>query len=160
MAVICAWSVCCSARRKNTFTLAVLTGPPLVWMLSAPTFDSASSAVSICARGRVVGERRRRLAVEGQRERAARRVGGADGLLLVGHLVVERAEAAGVDAAGRRVVTRDEPQVVVLVEVDVARDVAALLAVVGDPQDLLLGAEVQVRGPLASSTNLKRESWK
>ena len=58
---------------------------------------------------------------------------------------LERAVAAGVDAAGRRVVTRDHPQVVVLVEVDVAGDVAALLAVVGDPQDLLLGAQVEVR---------------
>ena len=52
-----------------------------------------------------------------------------------------------VDAAGRRIVTRDHPQVAGLVEVDVARDVAALLAVVVDPQDLLLGGEVQARSP-------------
>ncbi len=94
---------------------------------------------------RVVGDRRGRLAVPRDRERAARGVGGADGLLLVGQLVLERAEAVGVDARGRRVVARDHPQVAGLVEVDVTGDVAALLAVVVDPQQLLLGVEVQVR---------------
>ena len=49
VAVICAWSACCSARRKNTLTFAVLTGPPLVWMLLAPTLESASSAASTWA---------------------------------------------------------------------------------------------------------------
>ena len=96
-------------------------------------------------RGRVVGDRSRRLAVEGQRERAARGVGRAHGLLLVGQLVLERAEAVGADARRRRVIARDHPQVAGLVEVDVTRDVTALLAVVVDPQDLLLRAQVQVR---------------
>ena len=48
-ALIWFWSDCCSARRKNTLTFAVCTGPPLVWMLLAPTFESASSAASTCA---------------------------------------------------------------------------------------------------------------
>ena len=121
--------------------------------------ESASSAASTCAAVALHGDRRGRLAVEGQRERAGRRVGDAHGLLLVGLLVVERAVAAGVDAARGRVVARDQPQVAVLVEVDVTRDVAALLPVHRDPEDLLLGASSPAAGRCASSTNLKRESW-
>ena len=83
-------------------------------------------------------DRRRRLAVERERERAAGRVGDGDRLALVRELAVERPEAAGVAAAGRRVVAGDQPQVVLRVEVDVAGDVAARAAVVGHPQDLLL----------------------
>ena len=49
----------------------------------------------------------------------------ADRLVLVGLLVDALTPVAGVAAAGGAVVTRDEPQVVVLVEVDVAGDVAA-----------------------------------
>ena len=64
---------------------------------------------------------------------------------LSGHLVVVGREAAGVAAAGRGVVARDQPQVVVRVEVDVARDVAARAAVVGDLEDLLLARQVQAR---------------
>jgi len=41
--------VCASVRRKNTFSVAVSTLPPLVWTLLAPTFDSASSAASTSA---------------------------------------------------------------------------------------------------------------
>ena len=43
------WSACWSARRKNTLTFAALTGPPLVWTLSAPIELSASSVASTCA---------------------------------------------------------------------------------------------------------------
>ena len=106
---------------------------------------SASSAARVCGRGRVERDRRRRLAVEGQREGAARRAVDAHGLRLGRLHVVVRREAARVAAAGGRVVTRDEPQVVVLVEVDVAGDVAARAAVVGDLEDLLLGREVERR---------------
>ena len=44
--VICVWFFCALARRKNTFRLAVLAGPPLVWTSSAAMFDSASRAAS------------------------------------------------------------------------------------------------------------------
>ncbi len=50
-AVSWAWLACCSARRKNTLTLLVLTAVlPETWMLSAPTLGSASSAASIASR--------------------------------------------------------------------------------------------------------------
>src|SRR5215213_5516710 len=44
--VIWFWLAPFLARRKNTFRLVVLTGPPLVWIVSVPRFDSASRAVS------------------------------------------------------------------------------------------------------------------
>ena len=40
--VICGWSVWDSARRKDTFTFAVFTGPPVAWTLSAAMLHSAS----------------------------------------------------------------------------------------------------------------------
>ena len=141
--VSCAWLDCALPRRKNTFRFAVLAGPPLVWISFASMFESASSAASTSRSGRVERERRRRLAVERERVGAARRVREPDDLLLVGELVVHRPVAAAVDAAGGVVVARDQPQVVVLVEVDVTRDVAALLAVDRLAQDLLLRAEVE-----------------
>ncbi len=89
-------------------------------------------------------DRRRGLAVEAEREAPAGRVGHRDGLALVRELVVERPEAAGVAAAGGGVVAGHEPEVVVLVEGDVAGDVAAGAAVHSHLQDLLLGRQVEV----------------
>jgi hypothetical protein len=70
-----------------------------------------------------------------------------------------RREAAGVAAARRRVVTGDEPQAPVAVEVDVAGDVAAGSAVVRDAQDLLPVLRSRCAGPPGvASTNLNRDS--
>src|SRR4029079_12418408 len=65
-------------------------------------------------------------------------------LVLVRLLIDALAPGSGVTAACGTVVARDEPEVVVLVEVDVAGHVAARSAVVRDPEDLLLAGEVQV----------------
>ena len=54
--------------------VAALTGPPVTITSPGLTLESASSADWIAAAVALYGERRGRLAVEGQRERAARRV--------------------------------------------------------------------------------------
>ena len=142
----CATSVAARAPLKIAVWLPEATvPPPLTAMSAGPRFESASSAASICAAVALKASGAVVCPAEGQRERAAGRVVDADRLLLVGLLVVEGPEAARAAAAGRRVVTRDQPQVVVLVEVDVARDVAAGATVVRDLHDLLLGRQVQRR---------------
>ena len=148
----------CSALLPRKLTVRV----PVPVTATSSMFESASSAASMAALSSGNGDRRRGLAVERERERAAGRVGDRDRLALVRQLAVERPEAAGVAAAGRRVVTGDQPQVVVRVEVDVARDVAARAAVVRRRA----GSAARSRGrgapalPPLASTNLKRESWK
>ena len=102
-------------------------------------------------RVRVERERRGGLAVERQRERAARRALHAHGLRLVRLHVVERRVVVRAQRGRGRVVACDQPEVVVGVEVDVTRDVAARAAVHLDLHDLLLAGHVQARGllPLA-----------
>ena len=136
--VICGTSVSATLPRK------LIVRVPVPVTATSSRFESASRADSIARLSSGNGDRRRRLAVERERERAAGRVGDGERLALVRELAVERAEAAGVAPAGRRVVTRDHPQVVVGVEVDVAGDVAAGAAVVVHAEDLLLAGEIEV----------------
>ena len=128
---------------QSRVTLAVLTGPPVAVRSSSPTVPRAARAAATSAAVAFHAMRCRGLPAEGQREGAAGAAVDADRLGLGRlHVVVGR-EAARVPAAGGRVVAGDEPQVVVLVEVDVTADVAARAPVVGDLEDLLLRGQVE-----------------
>ena len=141
-------------------TLAVLTGTAGGGQVVGADGAEGRQGGRDGCRGGVPRDRRRGLAAEGQREGAAGAAVDADRLGLGRLHVVVRREAARVPAAGGRVVAGDEPEVVVLVEVDVTADVAAGTAVVGDLEDLLLRVEVERGGVAGPSTNLNRDSWK
>ena len=155
------WFFCACARRKNTLTpRRCCTGLPAAGLdlVRLDVRQRLEGRVDLRG-GRVERERRRGLTLEGQRERAAGHARDADDLLLVGLLVVERAVATAVDAAG--LVSSPVPAIGCRsCRSRCRRRRGSTPPVQRDAHDLLLGVEVHARLPWASSTSLKRESWK
>ena len=123
----------------------MFTGPPVAWMLPAPMLLSASSAAATCAAvelnasGAVVWP----LNVSVNVPPVAFVTRTVWFSSVFWSMLWPQLPASPLPAALSSPV--GEPEVVVLVEVDVAGDVAAGAAVVRDAEDLLLAREVEVR---------------